>query len=904
MIRHHVQKDAAAAVKYYQLADYLAEGEGPRAELGGRAAAMLGVAGSNDKLHFERLAHNLNPLTGEQLTERMRSDRIVGIDITFDGPKSFSVLEALTPDPMLAWARREASRETMLEMEEAAAARVRKGGKDENRTTGNLVWYRAEHDTTRPVGGVPDMQPHEHYFVLNQTWDAADRQWKAANLYDIIRDMPYYQAAYHARLASKLEELGYETERKGKAYFEVSGVPKSACAKFSRRKQMIDEEAKKRGITDAGEKAQLGARTREHKSDEFTPEQLRRIWAGKLSAAEQQAVAELHWMAKRAQAGSVCRPLQTDAAREAMEHAAAHVFERRSSAPAREVLAHALAFGVGKVTVEEAWARLEQGDRFTAAVDGRLHVASRAVLDEERKLVRLARGGKSALPAINPEWEIQDRRLETDQRAAVHHLLGSHDFVTMVQGAAGSGKTTLLDEARKGVEAAGLRVLAFAPTAQASRVNLAEAGFADAAPVAALLADPRLKEKARGQVILVDEAAMLGTKDAAALLKLARELDARLWLVGDDRQHRAVARGEPFGLLQRDAGLVPACVLRSRRQKSKGYKDAVELERKRPGRGLLKLKDMGLVKEVPDAGRHGVLAADYLEAVRPERKKVHGRWEEVAPTALVIAPTHAEGARVTEEIRGAIKARGGLRGEREFTSYTSLQLTEPQRGDRHAYKSGDVIQFTQNAKGHRRGERAEVTEGSPPPAHLAPLFQAYRPGTLRLAAGDRLRISLGGRTKEGHRLNNGDLLTVAGFTKAGDIIDARGWVIPKDYGHLTHGYVTTSVSGQSRTVDRVLVAAGRESLPAANARQMYVDLSRGREWARVYTHSAEELARAATRDDREVSATELAKLRKEQLRRGLLDRHLALLRRREAATPPQVDRQQGRALERGSSLER
>lgn len=29
MIRHHVQKDAAAAVKYYQLADYLAGGEGP-----------------------------------------------------------------------------------------------------------------------------------------------------------------------------------------------------------------------------------------------------------------------------------------------------------------------------------------------------------------------------------------------------------------------------------------------------------------------------------------------------------------------------------------------------------------------------------------------------------------------------------------------------------------------------------------------------------------------------------------------------------------------------------------------------------------------------------------------------------------------------------------------------------
>lgn len=168
-----------------------------------------------------------------------------------------------------------------------------------------------------------------------------------------------------------------------------------------------------------------------------------------------------------------------------------------------------------------------------------------------------------------------------------------------------------------------------------------------------------------------------------------------------------------------------------------------------------------------------------------------------------------------------------------------------------------------------------------------------------------MRVTLGGRTKEGHRLNNGDLLTVAGFTRSGDIVDQRGWVIPKDYGHLAHGYVTTSISGQSRTVDRVLVAAGKESLPAANARQMYVDLSRGREWAKVYTHSADELARAASRDDREVSAGELAELRKAQLRRGTIDRHLALLRRRREAEPAaRVDSRHERALQRSNSHER
>lgn len=64
---------------------------------------------------------------------------------------------------------------------------------------------------------------------------------------------------------------------------------------------------------------------------------------------------------------------------------------------------------------------------------------------------------------------------------------------------------------------------------------------------------------------------------------------------------------------------------------------------------------------------------------------------------------------------------------------------------------------------------------------------------LALASGDRIRITAGGKTKDGkHRLNNGALLTVQGFTKQGDILVDHGWVIARDYGHLTHGYVVTS----------------------------------------------------------------------------------------------------------------
>lgn len=900
MIRHHVQKSAADAKRYYARSDYYAPGHAaPANELGGRAAELLGVAGPAEQLHFERLCDNLHPLTGQPLTARTREDRIVGVDLTFDTPKSVAVLEALTPDPRIAEARREAALETMREIELAAAARVRKKGREENRTTGNLLWYRAEHDTTRPVEGVPDMQPHEHFFVLNATWDAAEKQWKAANLFDVLRDMPYHQAAYHQRLATRLEALGYPVERKGIA-FEVAGVPKSAADKFSRRKAQVEARAKEKGITAPDLKAKLGAETREHKADGFTPDQLRRLWAARLTAAEREALSDLHWRAKHPREGGRAVPRDHPTAREAMEWAAAHVFERKSSAPASELLAHALAYGVGGFSVEEARGELERGDRFTALVDGRLHVASRAVLAEERELVRLARAGRGTLPAVNPRWEIADRRLEVDQRAAVHHLAGSRDFVTMLEGDAGAGKTTALSEARRAVEAAGGRVVAVAPSAQASRTNLRAEGFPDAQTVAALFTSRELRERARGQVILVDEAAMLGTAETAKLLRAAGELGARVWLVGDSKQHRSPSRGSPFELLKSDAGIAPARLARIRRQKDTRYKTLVELARDKPAAAVMRLAEMGWVRE-SDAGRYQQLAADYLAAVEPERRKVGGRWQEVSPTALVVAPTHAEGAKVTAAIREGLKGRGALDEERPFTVLRSLQLTEAQRADPHSYQEGDVIQFVQNAKGHRCGERVELSGGVKPPAQLAARFQAYRPGTLNLAVGDRVRLTAGGESRDGQRLDNGDLLTVAGFTARGDIVADTGRrrvVIDRGFGHLAHGYTTTSISGQSRTVDRVLVSLGPDALGAANRRQLYVDLSRGREWAHVYTHDAAELARAAKRDERQVSATELDRLRRAQARRARVTELLRLRQRREQAEPA-VTAGRERAGERG-----
>src|SRR5262245_53860712 len=118
MLRFHQSTSAGDAKHYYTQSDYYLDGgQETIGQWGGRTAVLLGLRGTVDKVSFDRLCDNLHPLTGERLTARTRSDRTVGNDITFDVPKSVSVLYELTQDTRIRDAFRDSVQETMRELE-------------------------------------------------------------------------------------------------------------------------------------------------------------------------------------------------------------------------------------------------------------------------------------------------------------------------------------------------------------------------------------------------------------------------------------------------------------------------------------------------------------------------------------------------------------------------------------------------------------------------------------------------------------------------------------------------------------------------------------------------------------------------------------------------------------------
>lgn len=849
MLRIIQNSSPAGAKSYYSTSDYYTEGQELVGHWRGEAAKRLSLDGTVAKGDWDALCDNQNPVDGTTLTPRQKQNRRVGYDFNFHVPKSVSLLYALTENERILEAFRDSVDSTMREMEAEAKARVRKDGQNEDRTTGNLVWGEFVHLTARPADGVPDPHLHAHCFVFNATYDNEENRWKAAQLGDIKRDAPYFEAVFRSKLAQRMEQLGLATTRTKHAW-ELDGLDAKTLDKFSRRTARIEQVARDKGITDPTVKAELGVATRSRKTEELTMPQLRDLWLDRLDERESRNITQL-----ASQIGGTPITRDQASARQAAQWAVEHVFERDSVVPERTLLVDALKRGVGKATREDIESHIEQHDLIRAERDGRKLVTTKEVLIEESRMLGFAREGRGACrPIASGPVEFHREWLSDEQKAAVRHVLSSRDRVILVRGAAGTGKTTMMQEAREAIEANGHKLMAFAPSADASRGVQRSEGFANADTVARLLADPAMQREAEGAVLWIDEAGLLGTKTTRAVFELAEKLDARVLLTGDKRQHGSVERGATLRLLEDEAGLRPAEIKEIQRQ-GDAYKAAVKsLSEGRVKQGFQRLDDLKWIREVAHEEREHAISEAYIEAIRS------------GGSTLVISPTHAEGGRITGEIRKRMKMEGLIDPkDHQFSNLVSENLTLGEKHDPRSYRPGDVLVFHQNAKGHRKGERL-VAGRDEIPFDQAERFTVYRPGHIEMAKGDQIRITKNGRSLDDKPLNNGDLYRVEGFTGKGDLEVASlakkkhriTKVIPKGYGHITHGFVVTSHASQGKTVDRVLIGQSSGSYRASSKEQFYVSVSRGRKQALIFTDDKACLLDAVSQSDERISGTELA----------------------------------------------
>ena len=872
MIRMIQSMSAGHAKSYYtdalSKADYYIDGQELNGTFQGRLSKRLGIEGSVTREAFFALCENRHPATGSPLTPRNRKGRTVGYDVNFHVPKSVSILNALSKDDHIVKAFRSCVAATMQEVETDARARVRKNGAYEDRKTGELLWADFVHQTARPVDGyAPDPHLHAHCFVFNVTWDETEQQLKAGQFRQINKEMPYYQALFHKRLADELVRLGYNVRPTEKS-FEVVGVPQGVIALFSKRTDEIGRVAKEKGITDAKELSELGARTRSKKQSGLSMAELKAEWRSQIIQSEQgRTTADnqpVRYLPEKEK--TVHQPLLS--AQGCINYSLAHHFERASVVPFNKLAATAIHHSIGGgVSAEAILAELAADKRIIQVQEGgSLLCTTKEVLREEQRMVQLGNAGRNRfaplyaqLPAIKADGQ---------QGVAIAHILSTTDRVSIVRGAAGAGKTTLAKEAVQHINNAGKRVMFVAPTSRASRGVLRDEGFRDAETVAKFLASEDLQQQVKDHVLWVDEAGMLGTRDMAALLEVATKQNARVILGGDTRQHASVVRGDALRILNTVGGIKVAEVDKIYRQKDEAYRQAVaDLSKGDILAGFGQLESIGAIREADPTNPFAALIDDYMASLK-EGKDV-----------LIIAPTHQVGDKVNEKIREALKDAGMI-GKRqlEAASYKSYGWTAAEKSDSRNLRPGMVVQFNQNQKGIRRGsawvidsveqrdvvltnnkgEKAKLDLGKPEQ------FDVYRHSVIPVAKGDKLMITRNGFDRQKQRLDSGLVFEVVSVSRKNGIVlqNRKGKIhhhIDSDFGNIAYAHCVTSHKAQGKTVDDIFIAQPAATFPATNAKQFYVSVSRAREKVRIYTDDKEALLDYALKQGDRTGAMELVK---------------------------------------------
>ncbi|MBB4020017.1 Ti-type conjugative transfer relaxase TraA [Chelatococcus caeni] len=317
-------------------------------------------------------------------------------------------------------------------------------------------------------------------------------------------------------------------------------------------------------------------------------------------------------------------------------------------------------------------------DRFT----------TRDMIEAERHLHRAAE-----MMAERERHEVNDRNRETalaraearglvlsgEQADALAHVTDGRGLGVVV-GYAGTGKSAMLGVAREAWEAAGYEVRGVALSGIAAE-NLESGSGITSRTIASM-------EHGWGQgrdmltfrdVLVIDEAGMVGTRQLERVLSHAAEAGAKVVLVGDPQQLQSIEAGAAFrSIHERHGG---AEIGEVRRQRENWQRDATrDLATGRTGDAIHAYDTHGMVH-----------AAPTREQARDDLIDRWDRDRQASPdkSRIILTHTNDEVRALNEAARERMREAGDLGDD--------VRLTV-ERGAR-SFANGDRVMFLQNERG-------------------------------------------------------------------------------------------------------------------------------------------------------------------------------------------------------------
>lgn len=684
---------------------YLNGGE-PLGRWWGRGAETLVGLGHVQRDELRAFLEGYSP-DGEALIQGAgRQNHQRGWDLTFSAPKSVSVLWSQGDERTRmviqdAHYQAVAAGMTFIQ-EEAAFTRRGKGGHLLERA--GLIVATFEHGTSRAL----DPQLHTHCLVMNVGL-------RDDGTTGTILSKPFYEAKmtagalYRAELANQLEKrLGCRCEREEEGTsFRIARVPQAVCEEFSTRREQIVQKLKAFGAESASAAAVAAWETRRKKED--TPPRAALFVEWK-EIGDAFGFRPEHALRRQSREVNLRKEFHA-AVGDALEGITAshsHFTERELL---RAVAVESQGRGISAKDIrEQLKAELARpgGEIVTLGTDGvQTRYTTKSVLEAERTLIDAA----SRLAANKSHGASEEtirttltkfERLTGEQQEAVRYLTEKGGGIRSLEGWAGTGKTSTLSVARKVLEHEGYHVIGATLSAKAAkelhkgaqvgsntiamldlkmhRTTVGDVLWHETKQLGrAIYGKPRyamnkpLKFDSK-TVLIIDESAMVATKELAKLAAAVEKAGGMLISVFDRKQLQAIGPGGGAAYLADKFG--KADLTGIVRQHEEWMRDTVK--QFATGQAAEALKQYELAGRL-HVSEDGDKAMSRLVSDWAAREK--GRRDQ----SLIFVSTRAEVAEVNARCQTARREAGEL---------TSKAV----RVGGHHIGEGDRVLFTKNSK--------------------------------------------------------------------------------------------------------------------------------------------------------------------------------------------------------------
>ena len=393
-------------------------------------------------------------------------------------------------------------------------------------------------------------------------------------------------------------------------------------------------------------------------------------------------------------------------------------------------------------------------------------------------------------------------------------LLTSGNGYDLVIGQAGTGKTTLLEASRMAWEQAGIRVIGTAVAARTAADLEAGTGIPSSS-LTQLLADVRESGGlSTRHVVVLDEAAMVGSRPLDELRSYVDAVGAKLVLLGDNHQLSSIDAGGALRSLSSELGSHVVTLTINRRQAGSDQ----QWERD----ALVALRHGDVTPAVDAYVEHGRVT--ITTTIDQARQRIVEDWWSVhsADTTAILAVRRSDVAALNDMVRARRQAAGELGAEIRIGAKT--------------FSVGDRVIFEKNQR---------VRSAPPIGNSRDPELVRLRNGTFATVVALTAAAADEAVTREGDvRRVQGDVaggIEGASNEATGSLIvqldDGRRAVLPRSYAETSTslGYALTVFRSQGITVDHTFGLGGDSLYQEAG----YTQLSRGRLSNNLYVAAPE-----------------------------------------------------------------